>query len=157
MSDQVPVLWTEGENDPPHQSNHLIWIDPKPGDPSRPAAFVDHPSDRCWYVYDEGFVGYGEAEGIRVCDEIYFVRFPVWLLSIPEPSPVLLSIAEPLPVLRHFSYEHLPEPLKRISAPCCKLAASMYANLPDDPETWAGLRKLLEAKDCFVRAGLVGG
>ncbi|PRY56421.1 hypothetical protein B0I28_10970 [Glycomyces artemisiae] len=30
----------------------------------------------------------------------------------------------------------------------------MIAALPDGPELTAGLRKLLEAKDCFVRAAL---
>jgi hypothetical protein len=29
-----------------------------------------------------------------------------------------------------------------------------YAHLPDSAEKSAGLRKLLEAKDCFVRASL---
>ncbi len=31
----------------------------------------------------------------------------------------------------------------------------MIQNLPDDPEPTTGLRKLLEAKDCFVRATVV--
>lgn len=31
---------------------------------------------------------------------------------------------------------------------------SIIANLPDGPELTSGLRKLLEAKDCFVRAAL---
>jgi hypothetical protein len=30
----------------------------------------------------------------------------------------------------------------------------MIANLPDSPELVAGLRHLLEAKDCFVRAAI---
>jgi hypothetical protein len=34
------------------------------------------------------------------------------------------------------------------------LAEQMVRDLPDGPELSAGLRKLLEAKDCFVRAGL---
>jgi hypothetical protein len=33
-------------------------------------------------------------------------------------------------------------------------AAAMIKRLPDGPELTAGLRKLLEAKDCFVRAHL---
>jgi len=32
----------------------------------------------------------------------------------------------------------------------------MVAKLKHSPEVTAGLRKLLEAKDCFVRAGLDG-
>jgi hypothetical protein len=34
------------------------------------------------------------------------------------------------------------------------LAAQLVRQLPDGPELTAGLRKLLEAKDCFVRAAL---
>lgn len=36
------------------------------------------------------------------------------------------------------------------------LAAELVAALPDGPELTAGLRHLLEAKDCFVRAALEG-
>lgn len=34
------------------------------------------------------------------------------------------------------------------------MAYNMFQMLPDGPELTAGLRKLLEAKDCFVRAAL---
>jgi hypothetical protein len=37
---------------------------------------------------------------------------------------------------------------------CAALAGDMIRRLPDGPELTAGLRKLLEAKDCFVRAAL---
>jgi hypothetical protein len=57
-------------------------------------------------------------------------------------------------IARYFDFAHLPEPLKRISAPCGLLAERMIAELPDGPELTTGLRKLLEAKDCFVRAAL---
>jgi hypothetical protein len=59
-----------------------------------------------------------------------------------------------LGLLRFFKYEHLPENLQRISKPCDLLARDLIRTLPDGPELTAGLRKLLEAKDCFVRAGL---
>lgn len=57
-------------------------------------------------------------------------------------------------LLRYFNYNHLPPSLRFISAPCAMLAEDMVATLQDGPELTAGLRKLLEAKDCFVRAGL---
>lgn len=50
-----------------------------------------------------------------------------------------------------FQYTHLPEHLQAISAEAHNLAASMVAQLEDGPELSAGLRHLLEAKDCFVR------
>lgn len=57
-------------------------------------------------------------------------------------------------LMRHFSYSHLPPHLQAISAPVCHLAGNMVTSLPDGPELTAGLRKLLEAKDCFVRAAV---
>lgn len=58
----------------------------------------------------------------------------------------------PSPILKYFTYEHLREPLVEVSKPICELATLMELTLPDGPEKSAGLRKLLEAKDCFVRA-----
>lgn len=55
---------------------------------------------------------------------------------------------------RWFAYDHLPEHLQGASAPVAVLAEGMIRELPDGPELTTGLRKLLEAKDCFVRAAL---
>lgn len=57
-------------------------------------------------------------------------------------------------VARFFEFSHLPEPLHSIAAECALLKDSMLNNLEDDPELTVGLRKLLEAKDCFVRAAV---
>lgn len=51
-----------------------------------------------------------------------------------------------------FDYSHLPEDLTEIAEQVTFLADTMVEKLPDGPELAAGLRKLLEAKDCFVRA-----
>jgi hypothetical protein len=56
-------------------------------------------------------------------------------------------------ILRYFEYAHLPAHLQEISSPFAMLAADMAHQL-DGPEVTAGLRKLLEAKDCMVRAAL---
>lgn len=58
-------------------------------------------------------------------------------------------------VQRYFEYAHLPEKLQAVSKPFCELAHTMAQNRPDCQETEAGLRKLLEAKDCAVRAALI--
>lgn len=58
------------------------------------------------------------------------------------------------PIMKYFSYAHLPAHLREISEPVCKLAEEMNAKLAPGAELSAGLRKLLEAKDCLVRAGL---
>lgn len=57
-------------------------------------------------------------------------------------------------IAKHFTFSHLPESLQEISWPCHDLAEAMIDALPDGPELTAGLRKLLEAKDCFVRAAI---
>lgn len=58
-------------------------------------------------------------------------------------------------ILQYFRYTHLPEKLQKISEPFSDLAHNMAINLPhDNPETEMALRKLLEAKDCAVRAAL---
>ena len=49
---------------------------------------------------------------------------------------------------------NLPGDLYEIAVECSALGRSMAQRLPDGPELSAGLRKLLEAKDCFVRAAL---
>lgn len=58
-------------------------------------------------------------------------------------------------ILRYFEYAHLPERLQSVSAPFHALAHDFAARL-SGPELTAGLRKLLEAKDCMVRAALDG-
>lgn len=57
-------------------------------------------------------------------------------------------------LLRFFAYDHLPPHLQPVSSAVSDLATTMVNALPDGPELSAGLRKLLEAKDCFVRAAL---
>jgi len=63
--------------------------------------------------------------------------------------------AHAYPILEFFEYEHLPPRLQTVSKPFCETARHMAAYLPEHPETEACLRKLLEAKDCAVRAELV--
>lgn len=57
-------------------------------------------------------------------------------------------------LLRYFEWSHLPERLQGFSAPFAELAREIVDSLPDGPELTAGLRKLLEAKDCIVRAAV---
>lgn len=57
-------------------------------------------------------------------------------------------------IARWFDYDHLPPRLQEISKPCHDLAAVMIADIDDGPELTAALRKLLEAKDAFVRAAI---
>ena len=56
--------------------------------------------------------------------------------------------------IRYFKYSHLPVELQRVSELFYILANKLENELPDGSEKSAGMRKLLEAKDCFVRAQL---
>ena len=60
----------------------------------------------------------------------------------------------PSPIMRYFEFAHLPEKLQAVSKPICEIAQHCDATLPESAEKSAGLRKLLEAKDCLVRASL---
>ena len=55
-------------------------------------------------------------------------------------------------ILQFFEYGHLPAHLQEISLPFATLADKMVQLLPSNPERTVMLRKLLEAKDCAVRA-----
>ena len=60
-------------------------------------------------------------------------------------------------LLQYFEYQHLPSHLQAIAQPFHTLAQAMTTMLDathDPAEVSVGLRKLLEAKDAFVRAGL---
>lgn len=56
--------------------------------------------------------------------------------------------------IKYFQYQHLPIHLQRVSELFFHLARKLEEELPDSAEKSAGMRKLLEAKDCFVRAQL---
>lgn len=59
-------------------------------------------------------------------------------------------------LLSLFEYGHLPVgPLHRTSSLLAGLAYQLVTDLADGPELTTGLRKLLEAKDCFVRQAVV--
>lgn len=65
-------------------------------------------------------------------------------------------------ILRFFNYEHLPSDLQVVSRPFAELACAMVVGdvafgppLAASQEREFALRKLLEAKDCAVRAALI--
>jgi len=56
-------------------------------------------------------------------------------------------------VLQWFEHDHLPVHLQEVVKPIEELATKLV-ELGTGPEMTTGLRKLLEAKDCFVRAAI---
>ena len=57
-------------------------------------------------------------------------------------------------MLHFFKADHLPAALREVSQPFCNLAHELCNVLASGPERTVMLRKLLEAKDCAVRAKL---
>jgi hypothetical protein len=57
-------------------------------------------------------------------------------------------------LMQFFAYKHLPEQLQEISKPFCDMAEWIVKTLPSNAERTVALRKLLETKDCAVRAKL---
>jgi len=60
-------------------------------------------------------------------------------------------------MLQFFTHGHLPDHLAKVSIGFCQLAEEICGTLPSNPERTVALRKLLEAKDCAVRALLYKG
>lgn len=58
-------------------------------------------------------------------------------------------------LLDQFEYKHLPPHLAAVSAPVSDIAHRMADSLGGGPEMTVALRKLLEAKDCFVRQAVI--
>lgn len=62
------------------------------------------------------------------------------------------------PSIKHFAplfaYGHLTGERRNTSALMAVVAQRMVDRLQDNPELAAGLRKLLEAKDCLVRVSV---
>lgn len=58
----------------------------------------------------------------------------------------------PTPLLQFFEFGHLPPKLQAISQPFHAMAHTLEQQLPRNAEKTTALRKLLESKDCAVRA-----
>lgn len=72
----------------------------------------------------------------------------------PHPAKAIRNPAT-THLLSLFEHGHLPEHLAIVSRSMEAQARNMAEYLPDGPELTAGLRKLLEAKDCFVRQAVI--
>lgn len=57
-------------------------------------------------------------------------------------------------LMQFFEFAHLPLRLQGISQRFAEVAAFITTDLPRNPERSTALRKLLESKDCAVRAAL---
>lgn len=72
----------------------------------------------------------------------------------PKPSEFTEDEVKLDNILRFFHYAHLPQALQDRSKPFCDLARHIIDTTDRNPERTVALRKLLEAKDAAVRAGV---
>lgn len=75
-------------------------------------------------------------------------------MSEDKPESLPESALEQEPMLQFFHWGHLPKHLQDVSRQFGWLALDIVMELPRNPERTVALRKLLEAKDCAVRAVL---
>jgi hypothetical protein len=87
--------------------------------------------------------GQGQGDGLEPHDNLNVVYMPLEKIQMDNE-----------PMLQFFKYEHLPEHLAKVSQPFCEMAEGIVRGLPRNPERTVALRKLLESKDCAVRAVL---
>ncbi|MBN8472313.1 hypothetical protein D7Y27_22515 [Corallococcus sp. AB004] len=88
-------------------------------------------------------------------------------MSTPDTRPATSTVApQSEDILKYFKHAHLPPHLAAVSKPFSDLAHAIVGGdntpesgsvtlggpLPRNPERTMALRKLLEAKDCAVRA-----
>lgn len=55
-------------------------------------------------------------------------------------------------LIQFFEFSHLPAHLQVAAIPFYEMAHKMISLLPNNPESTTAMRKLLESKDCAVRA-----
>lgn len=72
----------------------------------------------------------------------------------PKPTEFTEDEVKTDHILRYFHYSHLPPVLQDRSKPFCDLARHIIDTTDRNPERTVALRKLLEAKDAAVRAGV---
>jgi hypothetical protein len=72
----------------------------------------------------------------------------------PTPGARLVQPEDRDPLMQFFAYQHLPPHLQDVSSPFFDLALTLCISLPRNPERTTALRKLLESKDCAVRAAI---
>lgn len=84
-----------------------------------------------------------------------------WDIHVIAGTPcVLIGDDEEMaddPMLQWFNSDHLKPSLQAVSKPFGDLAKKIVDEVPRNPERTVALRKLLEAKDCAVRAFLYVG
>lgn len=106
-------------------------------------ATVKHADEKAWSMLKHA----GEVE--QSSETLYSFSPEVTIEEVGIRDDSTMSQNQ---IMQFFAYAHLPPHLQKVSKPFALLAQEMDLHLPNGPEKSAGLRKLLEAKDCAVRA-----
>ena len=125
---------------------------------------VNTPDDLRRYLRESNVTGVEEAAravsglgvvGLTEAIELAGIN-PEDVFTKPDPDEMLKDLHPSIAhIFQYFKFDHLPEGLPRaVSGECYALAASLIGQQLEGPEFTVGLRKLLEAKDAFVRAAL---
>lgn len=77
-----------------------------------------------------------------------------WAEDFPKETKPTTVVDPRLRMIKWFAFDHIPESLQKVSAIFNGVAAWMMTNLPPGPEATEAMRKLLESKDCAVRAAI---
>jgi ATP-dependent Clp protease ATP-binding subunit ClpA len=107
------------------------------------AIFAERESHAAYFLQEQEMTRY---------DAVNYISHGI--AKRPGPTESRSTLVEEEPLLQFFAYEHLPEHLQERSKPFGDLARRLVETLPRNPERTMALRKLLEAKDCAVRAKL---
>jgi hypothetical protein len=131
---------------------------PDPEDLALAISVIDHPQERrrrMGQAFDRDGHVLGEATGDtkrEVFDQLHAAHQDAAEIRIKSALPP--DAPPPDPLMQFFRYEHLPPNLGAVSKPFGELATLIINTLPRNPERTVALRKLLESKDCAVRAVL---
>lgn len=112
--------------------------------------------DRDGNVLGEAF-GDTKAEVVEKLERMHPSAHEIRVKTMGAGQDARDKVPQPEPMLQFFAFDHLPPALRDVSAPFFSLAQSLVTRLPRNPERTVALRKLLEAKDCAVRARLFQG
>lgn len=103
----------------------------------------------------EPYVGMKLTEEVRQrikeCMECKMKEMTDVKSGLDEPA-----MSEEVWLMTYFAYGHLPPKLQEVSSRFANLVGELLPMLPEHPERTVMLRKLLEAKDCAVRARMSG-
>lgn len=95
--------------------------------------------------------GHSECLNMEVAESIARAVSPLAAPRAPVDGQQSMPVDR---MLQFFAYQHLRPDLQAISKPMHDMAVWIINYLPANPERAVALRKLLESKDCAVRAQL---